>query len=292
MKTPDLKLINSFLVFAESKNIIEAALKLKISQPALSSHLKSFEEQLPQKIFIMQGRKKTLNKLGQELYLQLNQKLKGIDRTIEGVLLRHNSQAEATVKIGGRKEIIGRVLRELKFAVKIEALDCDSKTGVEWMLNSKLDLALIQERPDSLHLITKPLFKDQFQLLIPKKMNIDSSQINKKLLLELCNLPFLSYKPELSQLIDLRKRFEISTTQNVFRIFSDWQILIEMCEKGLGWTLAPSSFFFDKNKCESILISTHILDATDFFLVFPKANAKMNWFIDLTAEIKTVFSNQ
>lgn len=290
MNAPDLKLIHSFIVFAESKNIVEAADKLKISQPAMTAHLKAFEEQLPQKIFVMQGRKKTLNKLGLELYQQLSEKLQGVDRTIESVLLRHSNQAEATVKIGGRKEIVGRVLRDLKFAVKIEAYDYDSKTGVEKMLNSQLDLALMQERPDSLSLTTKPLFKDQFQLLIPKKMNIWASAVNKKTLSELTKLPFLSYKPDLPQLADLRKRYEITEKQNIFRTFSDWQTLVEMCEKGLGWTLAPSSFLFDKGKCDSLLISAEILPATDFYLVFPKANAKMSWFMDLTVEIKAVFN--
>ena len=289
MNTPDLKLISSFLVFAESKNIIAAAQRLKISQPALSSHLKAFEDQLPQKIFAMQGRKKTLNKLGNELYLQLQQKLQGVDSLIEGILLRHSSQSEATVKIGGRKEIIGRVLRELKFAVRVEAYDCDSKTGVEWMLNSKLDLALMQERPDNLYLTTKPLFKDQFQILIPKKMNVGNPQLNKKLVQELASFPFLSYKTELPQLLDLHKRFEVAASQNVFRIFSDWQILVEMCEMGMGWTLAPSSFPFDEKKCLSVPVSTDILAATDFYLVYPKANAKLSWFVDLTTEIKSLF---
>ncbi len=289
MGTPDIKLIHSFIVFAESKNIVEAAFKLKISQPGLSAHLKAFEDQLSHKIFVMQGRKKSLNKLGQDLYLHLNEKFSGIDHSIESVLLRHSNKAEATVKIGGRKEIIGRVLKELRFAVKIEAYDCDSRTGVQWMLNSKLDLALIQERPDSLYLSTRPLFKDQFQLLVPKKMNLNSLSLSKKLLLELSELPFLGYKKNLPQEIELKKHFEISETQNVFRLFSDWEALVEMCEKGLGWTLAPSSFLYNKNKCDGLLISTEIIEATDFYLVYPKANSKMTWFMELTAEIKSIF---
>ena len=128
------------------------------------------------------------------------------------------------------------------------------------------------------------------KILIPKKMVISSGSIGKKLLNELSLLPFLAYKQNLPHLSELRERFAITESQNVFRIFSDWQVLVEMCEKGLGWTLAPSSFLFDKSRCESISISSELIKGTDFYLVYPKANSNIDWFTDLIFEIKSVFN--
>ena len=44
MSQIDVKLLKSFVVFADSANIVEASQVLGISQPALSAHLRLLEE--------------------------------------------------------------------------------------------------------------------------------------------------------------------------------------------------------------------------------------------------------
>jgi len=284
-----MKLIYSFIVFAESRNIVEAADKLKVSQPALSAYLKSFEEQLPQPVFTMQGRKKILTQFGQEIYLQLKDKVSGIDSLIEQTSLKYNNRETALVKIGGRSEILARILLKLPFPGQIIAVNCDHRSGISLVLKSQLDLLISQEIPDSLNLIAKPLFKDQFQILIPKKMKIEASTVSKKLLQQMASLPLLSYKSDFDQLQRLREHFGQTESQYTLRIFSDWQVLNGLCERGLGWTLSPTSFPFDETKCQRFLVPTEIIPATQFYLIYPKSLSKVRWFSELASSIQKVF---
>ena len=58
MSTPDLELLPVLIAFHESKNLIEAAGKLKITQPAVTQRLQRLQEQVPHPLFAYEGRKK------------------------------------------------------------------------------------------------------------------------------------------------------------------------------------------------------------------------------------------
>jgi DNA-binding transcriptional LysR family regulator len=61
---PPLEYLRSFVIFVESRNIVEAAQELRISQPLLSLHLKGLEEALGLSLFEFKGKKKILNSSG------------------------------------------------------------------------------------------------------------------------------------------------------------------------------------------------------------------------------------
>ncbi|HEY8272056.1 MAG TPA: LysR family transcriptional regulator [Pseudobdellovibrionaceae bacterium] len=63
MENIPVHLLNAFVVFNESKSIGEAAVRLQITQPALSKQLKQLEERLPNAVFTFSGRKKVLTSL-------------------------------------------------------------------------------------------------------------------------------------------------------------------------------------------------------------------------------------
>lgn len=285
----DIKNIFAFITFANSKNIVEAADKLQISQPALSAHLKNFEESLPFSPFMMQGRKKILTPYGQDLYEELNDKVAGLDDLIHQISLKHGDHKSVTLRVGGRREILSRILKSLPFSGRIIALDCSSEMGNIMLQKAQLDLLITQEKPDSLNLIAKAFFKDQFQILLPRKIKIKTSQINQKLLIELRHHPFLSYKKDNNPLQILEQKFLITEEQKKACTFSDWSTLIDLCEKQVGWTISPTSFFVDETKCQKLLVPESLIPATQFYLIYPKELAKTKWFLELVTRIRTIF---
>lgn len=285
----DIKLLQAFLVFAESKNINEAALKLQVSQPAMSAYLKNFEASLPHSLFLMQGRKKTLTAYGHEIYLQLKERLKFLDDVVDQVSAKHGDQRSATIRVGGRSEILVRVLRTLKFPGHLMAIECSSKIGIPMLQNSQLDLLIAQVEPDSLNLIAKPFFKDRFQILLPEKMKIRGSRLNKELFHALAKLPFLAYRKDLEPFTTLRRFYEVNEPQNTLRTIANWPVLVDLCEKGMGWTLCPTSFPFNESKCRSIAIPEDLLPAMQFYFLYPKNFSKTGWFAGLIKEIQEGF---
>lgn len=56
------------ITIVESRNMSEAAMKLNMAQPTLSTSMKSFENELGFKIFEKSGRRNKLTPFGEEVY--------------------------------------------------------------------------------------------------------------------------------------------------------------------------------------------------------------------------------
>ena len=67
--TPPLELLELLVAVAESRNLVEAAARVGLSQPAVSMKLKTLETQLPLPAFARHGKRKVLTHYGSELYL-------------------------------------------------------------------------------------------------------------------------------------------------------------------------------------------------------------------------------
>ncbi len=62
--------INSFITISETRNLTKAAEKMNISQSAMSSQIKSLEDELSVKLFIRQSKGMALTKEGEELLIE------------------------------------------------------------------------------------------------------------------------------------------------------------------------------------------------------------------------------
>src|SRR4051812_45147044 len=100
MQNFDLEWIRSFVSFAEAGGVEEAAIKIGITQPAISQHLAKLESSVGSPIFERDGRRKILNQNGKALYIQLSRNLKSINEVLRSAQFKTAEEEQVTLRLG------------------------------------------------------------------------------------------------------------------------------------------------------------------------------------------------
>lgn len=145
MNLNQLKLFHTIVTEGSFTN---AAKKLYISQPAVSSQLKKFEAELELKLFDKKGTKNILNENGQLLY-QYTQKIFKLITEVENELKDHKEQIGGTVYIGGGNtagtyilpKIIG-TFKKMYPNVNVSLHVSDTSEIAEMICENQLDFAV------------------------------------------------------------------------------------------------------------------------------------------------------
>ncbi|MCM2280350.1 MAG: LysR family transcriptional regulator [Bdellovibrionaceae bacterium] len=281
-----LHLMVSFLAFAESKNMQEAAVKVGLSQPALTSHLQQFEKHFPQHVFAMNGRKKVLTPFGEELREVAGRRLKALGADIQDLNRKFQEPGEMRLTIAGRSEVLNRLAPKLEFAGTLVFVDSDGAQAVAGVVDRKFDLAISNHLAKASSLHAMPLFRDSFGVTAPVSWMGSSTMLNKTLLQSLAAKPYLSYKDTDSHLSALLSAHRIEEPPVFKRILADWPSLVQMIERRQGWSLVPSMYVQDSAKVKSIPISTSIVYEVSFYCLYRKEHTAMPWLKALIAELK------
>lgn len=186
MKVP-LDLFQTFIAFAESKNIFEASDLLGISQPSVSVQLKKIEDFFGTPLFTADGKKKVLNHHGKVLYGAISSQLSDLESSILNTKRTFQTLDKLTLKIACRRELFQKVLTMNIFPGSIKLISSNSQSAVKLLEENKVDFAISTNRPDSLEIIARELFSVGAHFLVPK-----SFLKGKKHLQSLRDLEFLN----------------------------------------------------------------------------------------------------
>jgi DNA-binding transcriptional LysR family regulator len=94
-----LNLLRVFNAVAEHKNVILAAGKLYISQPAVSAALKKLQNEMDVRLFLKSGRNLVLTEQGIQFY-ELTQRIFNTEREIEALIAQFNSLEKQFIHVG------------------------------------------------------------------------------------------------------------------------------------------------------------------------------------------------
>jgi DNA-binding transcriptional LysR family regulator len=242
MKNINLEWLRTFDTFAGSPNITEAAKSLGISQPAVTLHLKNMESLFDLPIFQNVGRRKQLTPFGRELQQITHESLTQLERKIDHLNLLHADPHQVSLRLGGRREILEKILTRVSSDLHIKAISFNSDEAVTRLKNLDLDIAFTHTRPDSLDLVAKSVFKETARLIVHPKLvgkGIDPTS-NKHFL---TTTPVLFYKETTPYLYELFAHHNLDASSLRPRLIIDnWNVIISMVEKGKGYALVPSSF--------------------------------------------------
>lgn len=282
--SPPVAFMSSFLAFAESKNMVEAAESLGISQPALTVHLRKFEAFFPQPLFSTSGRKKTLTPFGLQLQSIVKKHLRSLDLDLQDLNAKFQHPDHLHLKIAGRTELLALFAPRISFPGHLEFIGVDGNAAVDGLLDRQFDLAISNHLAKAGPLHGKKIFSDRFSIVLPKSWLPEFSEASARLIHSLASKPYLSYKSQDSQLHSLLKHWRVEENPRMTKTLSHWGALIDMVEKGQGWALAPSTYLTHVSKVREIQISRTILPEVDFFLLYRKELTSLSWFKELLKE--------
>ena len=153
----NLELYKIFFAVAETKNITKASELLKISQPAVTKHLKNLEEALGNPLFIRTKKGVVLNEYGEKIYLKVKQALTLLDES-EKEISECKNMNKGVIKIGisttlARKYLLKYIARfhELYPNIIIE-IDTDPTKSLVFKLKNGIIDIIISKFPNNIDL--------------------------------------------------------------------------------------------------------------------------------------------
>ena len=280
-----LDLLWSFVVFSESRNSIEAARALGISQPALSNHLARLEESLPQSPFATQGKKKILNEYGQQLAMALRTKLSGTEDVLRSVAQQFLDESQIRLRLAGRRELVSLVLPKLDFRGQIELVYSSGQESVKALESREVDLVLSQRLVSSYEIMAKKLFSDGMKLVAPLSFE-GVRKARDPWSLPLGDWPVVTYSRDLDHLQNVFRKVKVQGANvHVSRICDDWLTVARLIEFGQGWGVVPAKHLVDTSLVREWELPSTIEKPLDFFVSYRKELHAMPWFRSLLARI-------
>ncbi len=289
MQNIPVQLLYSFVAFAESDSIAEAAAKVGVTQPALSKQLKALQQLVPQALFAASGKRKILTPFGCRLHSDLKQRLSDLQDLVRQSINFEVSPLETQVRIHARREILDRLVNRVVFPGKIIFTEGNHQEILLALKNRKSDLGITHAAPDVHDLIAKPLFREKFQIVIPKSL-VSRIPSARDFSIALQKVPCLAYKEQDEILrracVDRGLDF---TTIRFTRIISDYSAIAKMVESGFGWSVIPLHFQISQTKNWSLELNSPAFHLREFQTLYRPEMSKAAWLKGLLSEISGCF---
>lgn len=185
-----LKELNFFYKLSDNPQVTQVALELNISQSAISLAIKSLENKLEEQLFDRIGKKLILNERGRFFK---EKTLPHYLAIIDSQKLFQKNKLAGNMKIASSKTISNYLMPDIYFDflsqhtdVKFDISTINSTKIIENILNSNLDIGLIEIDINNSNLVKQKLCNDELIIVTsdenaPKEVFIDT--INKKWIL-------------------------------------------------------------------------------------------------------------
>lgn len=149
----DLRRLRSFVAVAETENVSRAAVRVHLSQPALSRQIQSLETELEIELFERIGRNLRLTSAGQDLLEHARKVLSEADAFDNRTRALRRGNA-GLLRVGATPQVLERVFPPVlkRFGARMPGIDVrlmeerPSRLS-EWLLNGDLDLAFMRFQP-------------------------------------------------------------------------------------------------------------------------------------------------
>lgn len=279
-----LKELNFFYKLCDNPQVTQVAQELSISQSAISLAVKSLESKLNEQLFDRVGKKLILNERGR--YFK--------EKTISHYLALKDSQSifqsnklAGNIKVASSKTISNYIMPDIYYNflseykdVRFDISTINTTKIIEAILNSTLDIGLIESNTTNSNLIKEKLCDDEL-IIVTSDKSIQSNQfidtINKKWILRetgsgtrdifINNLG--EYAKDIDIFMELQDFEEIKTVlldnKDTITAISKLAVQKELKEKKLFEIKLKNLEFkrefhlvYHKNKSKSLLFQTFI----------------------------------
>ena len=167
----NLKQLESFVLIIESRSFSQAAKKLFLTQPTISSHISLLEKELSTQLLIRTTKDVYPTEDGKKLYTYAKQIL-NIQNTI---FQEFNVKCEESnlLTLGASTipeqyilpEVLPKYIRKNKSELRI--LQGDSSEVIEKIINKEVEVGLVGTEIENSSLIFEPFYKDKLVIITP-----------------------------------------------------------------------------------------------------------------------------
>ena len=273
MSDVSLDLLKTFLTFAESESMNETAQKLGISQPAVTFQLKKLEDELPINPFSIRGNRKVLNNFGRALYSALADKFEDVELSLTKVKNLYASPENCIYRIGGRKEVLSRILPRLKILGTLEVLSLNDEEIVHGLVQQKIDIGITFQEIDRTDLMQKRLFTDYAKFCIHPKL-LGGKRLTPSLIRNLeflSSTPAIVYNNRFPYIAEWIKECGGRTSDLKVRcLYEDWNDIMKLVENAEGYSLIPSEIAGESRNIVTREIPTEVIPRKTFSAYFHK----------------------
>lgn len=197
----DFRQLEVFTTIVKEGNFSKAAKRLYLTQPTVSAHVESLEQECGMKLFERRNRQAVLTEAGQNFYpyavdlLDMKEKASEsfvqFNQRIDGKIIINASQTPGIYLLPGLMTPFHKSYPKSNFRINIT----DSEEVYDSILNYEADLGFVGRLMDYEKIITKPLLEDELVLIAnsPWKEDLElKEQQNGGLYLgDLLDLPFI-----------------------------------------------------------------------------------------------------
>lgn len=175
-----LRDIQYVLAVADEGNFSRAALKVHVSQPALSQLIQRLEDELGVKLFIRKSNRVILTNAGKVFYEDGKEILKRSNKLIDKMRdFQSLNEGELTIAIAPfyQRYYLLEILEKFQqkhFGIKVKLVDAFSGEAELLLLQGKVDLAFIILPYENKGIKYEVLLKEGIYLAVPKKFEINS----------------------------------------------------------------------------------------------------------------------
>ncbi len=159
-----------FIMVATLKNMSEAAKQLYITQPSISQAIKELEDHYGVKLFERLSRKLYLTQEGEVLLRYATHVVQSFD---EMEMTMSHQGAHVNLRIGASITVGSRMLNEILTTLESQNEKIPTKVTIrntrqleEMLLNSELDVAIVEGVITNKDLVAKSICKDQLVLVV------------------------------------------------------------------------------------------------------------------------------
>ncbi|HEV2678414.1 MAG TPA: LysR substrate-binding domain-containing protein [Aliidongia sp.] len=232
-----------FVMVADAGSFSRAAVKLGMTQPALSRQVQKLEQELRTSLFYRHGRGVTLTEAGRTLADAVRPLLQRLV-DVKEALLAQGDRPTGVVTFGVPPSIgntlaapLAQRFREACPEATLRVHEAFSSTLLEWIESGRLDLAVLYDARRDRNLVVSPLLLEDFFLIQPAGGSGDPTALD---MADIAALPLVLPGPEngFRRVIDAaarRAKIDLTIAMELDSIAA----LKQLVEAGAGSTILP-----------------------------------------------------
>jgi DNA-binding transcriptional LysR family regulator len=278
MPSLDLELLPVLIAFHESKNLIEAAEKLRISQPAVTQRLQRLQEQVPHPLFAFEGRKKVLTHYGRAFYETAKENISKLNVQLENLNQKYSTSDKLVLRVGGQRELIRYFSEVLKFNGRLEHRQQSESEAIMSLHDETIDVALSSSVVDTTELMSRKFFESSSHLIFHQKWHktldsIEHLKDHKDILLK---VPCALHTNEKKITEKFCHGMKISSDQlNCKAAYDDWYSILNFVESGEGIAIVPGFIQSSLKEVHEFRIPHSMIQRSVYYAVFQRKLRKI-----------------